>query len=99
MLRITFDTAPSDGHYVDVLKLEGELAGRWVQELRRTCDDALQDGADSLLLDLRAVTFIDLDGVALFRELGDRVSVTNCSFFAAEQLKELLAARLRGTPN
>jgi hypothetical protein len=26
MLRITFDTAQSDGHYVYVLKLEGELA-------------------------------------------------------------------------
>ena len=94
MLRITLDTAPSNGHYV--LKLEGELAGRWVQELRRTCDDVLQHGADSLLLDLREVTFIDLDGVALFRELGDRVLVTNCSLFAAEQLKELLAARHRG---
>ena len=92
MLRITFDTAPSDGHCVEVLKLEGKLAGKWVQELRRTCDDALQDGADSLLLDLRAVTFIDLDGVALFRELGDRPSVTNCPLFAAEQLKELLSS-------
>lgn len=96
MLRITFDTAPSNGYYVNVLKLQGELAGRWVQELRRTCADALEDGADSLLLDLREVTFMDHDGVALFRELGDRVSVTNCSLFAAEQLKEPLAASHRG---
>jgi hypothetical protein len=30
MVKNIFDTAPSDGHFV--LKLEGELPGRWVQE-------------------------------------------------------------------
>jgi hypothetical protein len=35
--------------------------------------------------------FIDLDGAALSREPGDRVSVTNCSWFAAQQRKELLS--------
>jgi anti-anti-sigma factor len=94
MLRITLDSAKSNGHHV--LKLEGELAGKWVEELRRTCDGVLHDGTTSLLLDLKEVTFIDLNGVALFRRLWDRVSVTNCSLFAAEQLKELLAGSHRG---
>jgi anti-anti-sigma factor len=93
MLRITFDTTTVSGH--DVLKLDGEIAGRWVEELRRTCSEILRDRATPLLIDLKGVTFIDLDGIALFRELWGGVSVTNYSLFAAEQLRELLLASHR----
>jgi anti-anti-sigma regulatory factor len=73
------------------LRLEGQVSGPWVEELRRACDQLLDDNAHHgnwLVLDLANVSFIDTDGVMLFRELtARRVLVTNCSPFVAEQLK------------
>ena len=47
-------------------------------------------GTGRLVLDFAEGSFIDADGVALFRELtARRVLVTNCSPFVAEQLKEV----------
>ena len=44
--------------------------------------------ANHLVLDLAGVSFLDADGVALFRELAARrVLFTNRSAFVAEQLK------------
>jgi hypothetical protein len=43
------------------------------------CNEIIQDGATALLMDLKGATFMDLDGVGLFREPWGRVSVTNCS--------------------
>jgi anti-anti-sigma regulatory factor len=40
------------------------------------------------VLDLAEVSFIDADGLALFRDLSTRhVALSNCSLFAAELLK------------
>jgi hypothetical protein len=40
------------------------------------------------VLDLAEVSFIDTDGLELFRQLSaERVSLSNCSPFTAEQLK------------
>jgi anti-anti-sigma regulatory factor len=70
------------------LKLEGQVRGRWVDELRRACCEALAAGGQHLTLDLADVSFIDTAGLALFEELADReVALANCSLFAAEQLK------------
>jgi anti-anti-sigma factor len=88
MLRIFPGT--STGSAV-VLRLEGQVSGRWVEQLRRSCDEALQaNGAPrhSLVLDLAEVSFIDANGLELFRELSSRhVTLSNCSLFAAELLK------------
>jgi anti-anti-sigma regulatory factor len=74
-------------------KVEGQVLGQWVDELRRVCEEALarNGGPDHrLVLDLDGLSFLDAAGVALFRELAARnVSFTNCSVFIAEQLKEV----------
>jgi anti-anti-sigma factor len=52
------------------LWLEGEITGRWVQELRRECARALERTPDGgrLVLDLAGVSSIDAAGLSLFRE-------------------------------
>ena len=95
MLRITPGTTADDSKAV-LLRLEGQVTGQWVEELRRVCNETLCDNghqADSLVLDLAEVHFIDADGVALFRELAAlRVTLTNGSLFVTEQLKEVAHA-------
>jgi anti-anti-sigma regulatory factor len=76
-----------------VFKVEGQVIGRWVEELRRVCDEALAANGDpsrGLVLDLDGLSFLDAAGCALFRELATRrVAFTHCSVFIAEQLKEV----------
>ena len=95
MLRINVGTA--DDKAIALLRLEGQVTGPWVEELRRVCREAIgddSDGVQSLVLDLTDVFFIDADGVALFQELAARhVTVTNGSLFVTEQLKEVCHVR------
>lgn len=68
------------------LRVEGEVKGRWVEELRRMCEESLSRHTQ-LILDLAGMTLIDVDGIALFRVLMDRrVVFANPSLFIAEQL-------------
>jgi hypothetical protein len=68
------------------LRVEGEVKGRWVAELGRSCEEALSRNI-RLDLDLAGVSFIDIDGLNLFRILMDRhVTFTNPCPFIAEQL-------------
>ena len=96
MLRINVGTT-ADDQAVVLLRLEGQVTGPWVEELRRVCAETIGDGRDEvhpLVLDLTDVFFIDADGVALFRELAARhVTVTNGSLFVTEQLKEVCHVR------
>jgi anti-anti-sigma factor len=85
MLKITRESTTQDTR----LHLEGQVAGQWVDELRKACDEALCAGSGRPVLDLQEVSFIDGAGLQLFRELWDRVAVTNCSLFAAELLKDV----------
>ena len=85
-MRIRKDDA--DG--VVVLRLEGNLSGQWVEELRRVTSEPLREPAARLVLDLAEVTFIDADGLALLRELSIRhVILTNGSLFVTQQLKAI----------
>ena len=84
MLRISRVESPDA---VVTIRLEGQVRGPWVEELRRACEPLLARGS-SLVLDLTEVSFIDLDGVALCRRLRNRkVAFLHCSPFVAEQLK------------
>ena len=68
------------------LRVEGEVKGRWVAELDRACEETLSRDI-RLNLDLAGVSFIDIDGINLFRVLMDRqVVFTNPCPFIAEQL-------------
>ena len=68
------------------------MTGQWVEEIRRACSEATASSggeAPPLVLDLADVSFIDNDGVALFRDLAAHgVKLTNGSIFVTEQLKE-----------
>jgi len=62
--------------------------GRWVEELRRTCDlQGLREGI-RLTLDLADVSFADAAGLELLKELRfHSVALVNPSSLVAEQLK------------
>ena len=83
MLRI--DTMDDGGKAI--LRLEGRVMGAWVEEVRRSCRDALGRGAP-VTLDLSAVSFVDADGIVLLRELASRqVALANTTPFVAAQLR------------
>jgi hypothetical protein len=90
MLRIS-KTATDGAREPVRLILDGQITGRWVAELRRVCLDILDDGSLDVIrleLDLTGVSFLDTDGLALFRDLAGRgVLFTNCSPFTSELLK------------
>jgi anti-anti-sigma regulatory factor len=70
------------------LRVEGRLTGRWVEELRRTCDLHALGGGIRLILDLADVSFADAEGIKLLKELSIRwVTLLSPSSLVAEQLK------------
>jgi len=69
------------------LRLEGEVMGPWVQEVKKACEPFLGNG-HRLTLDLGDVSLVDRDGIALLRELRRaQVRLVNGSPFLTEQLK------------
>lgn len=53
-----------------VLRLEGRLAGPWVQELERCWDSTVGTPTDHpLSVDLSAVTYVDSDGKDLLKKI------------------------------
>jgi anti-anti-sigma regulatory factor len=70
------------------LRVEGRLTGRWVEELRRTCDLHAPSDGIRLTLDLADVSFADAAGIELLRELRNRsVTLVSPSSLVSEQLK------------
>ncbi len=70
------------------LRLDGSLSGVWVEELRRLCETTLA-GGETITLDCGGISFSDIDGVVLMRELRrHQVRLTNCSPFLKFQLEE-----------
>jgi anti-anti-sigma factor len=61
MLRVT----TTSQNQTITLKLEGKLAGPWVQEVTRVWVDTAQSPRSDYVVDLRSVTFIDSPGQAL----------------------------------
>jgi anti-anti-sigma factor len=95
MLRISRETTADSKNRV-VLRLEGQVTGLWVEEVRRTCDEAIGVNGrrgNPLVLDLADVSFVDAAGVVLLRELAARgADLVNGSLFVMEQLKEVTRA-------
>lgn len=84
MLRIV--KTPSESGTA-TLVLEGQLVGPWVEELKRSCEEAAGTSRQ-LTLDLGAVSFVDRGGLELLRRLAGRdARLDNCSPFVAEQLR------------
>ena len=68
------------------LRLEGQMVGPWVDEVRQACEPFLSEG-QTIVLDFAAVSFVDRDGVALCRRLRQaRATLRNCSPFVKEQI-------------
>ena len=87
MLRITVVESSSKAVR---LRVEGRVAGRWVEELRTSCD--LHGLCDEvrLTLDLSEVAHVDAAGIDLLKELKSRcVTLLSPSPFVAEQLKDV----------
>jgi hypothetical protein len=83
MLKIVTTDAPTGGA---VLRLEGQIIGPWVDELRRACEHRLGSGA--VMLDLADVSFVERRGLDLLHVLRMRgVPLLHCSAFVTEQLK------------
>ena len=83
MLRITSEIV--DG--APALKLEGNVSGPWVGELRRVVQEA-SARADRVRLDLSDVRYVDAEGATLLREiLHDRGELIRRSTFVAELLE------------
>ena len=85
MLKITVVESSSEAVR---LRVEGRLTGRWVEELRTTCDlQGLKDGI-RLTLDLADVSFADASGIELLKELRmGLITLLSPSSLLAEQLK------------
>jgi anti-anti-sigma regulatory factor len=85
MLRITVVESSSEAVR---LRVEGRATGRWVEELRSTCElQALEEGI-RLTLDLADLSFADAAGIELLRELrACGVILSGPASWVAEQLK------------
>jgi hypothetical protein len=92
MLRISKRAAENESGATH-LRLEGQVTGPWVEELRRVCNETSGNNGhskDQLVIDLAGVSFLDPDDIALSHELAARrVLFTNCSSFVAEQLRRV----------
>jgi ABC-type transporter Mla MlaB component len=77
MLKVT----TTNQNQTITLKLEGKLAGPWVQEVTRVWDDTARSPRDGYVIDLRSVTFIDNPGRALLETMsrhGAQLIATDC---------------------
>lgn len=70
------------------LQLDGRVTGQWVELLRETAESALKQGV-RLNVDLKNISFIDCEGIALLRNLIERgVCHLAAPLFVAEQIKK-----------
>jgi hypothetical protein len=85
MLRIT--VVESSASAV-TLRVEGRIAGPWVEELRTTCNVHTGPDLVQLHLELEDVSFADAAGVACLKELGAQgVGLFRASPFLTELFK------------
>lgn len=89
MLRITLVESPGDA---GTLRVEGRVAGPWLEELRKTCNAFRSADPIQLVLDLEDVSFVDAAGVAYLKELQEQgVVLSRVSPFLAELFKSELS--------
>ena len=66
--------------------LDGQITGMWVGLLHGLCEAALQKGT-RIILEMKNVSFVDRDGIALLKNLTDRqVKILDALPFIAEQI-------------
>ena len=75
------------------VKLEGKLAGPWVQEVTRVWADMAYSPRNGYVVDLRSVTFIDNSGQALLA----RMSRQGAHLIAADCLTRNIVDEIRNS--
>jgi anti-anti-sigma factor len=84
MLRIS-ETETRNGHLI--LRLEGRIAGPWIEEVQKICERCLSEGR-GIRLRMTEVSFVDRAGIALLLTLMKRgVALDECPPFIAEEMK------------
>jgi hypothetical protein len=90
MLKIMESESRIDGI---TARLEGQIRGQWVDEVRNYCERLLEDG-HLVTLDVKDVSFLDRDAVTLLRQLTIKgVRLVNRTAFLAELLRSETAER------
>jgi hypothetical protein len=90
MLKIMESESRIDGI---TARLEGQIRGQWVDEVRTYCERLLEDG-HLVTLDVKEVSFLDRDAVTLLRQLTTKgVRLVNRTAFLAELLRSEAAER------
>jgi hypothetical protein len=85
MLRIT---VVESSEIAVTLRAEGQITGPWVEELRTACNVHTSPHEVQLSLELADISFADIAGIALLRELRNRgIALIHITPFLAEQLK------------
>jgi ABC-type transporter Mla MlaB component len=70
------------------MQLDGRLTGQWIELLRETAESLLDQGM-KLNVDLKNISFIDCEGIALIIDLIQRgVQHLNPPLFVAEQIRK-----------
>ncbi len=84
MLRIT---KVSDQSSLVTLKIEGQIASDWVEELESECLRLLEHQR-TVALDFAGVTFIDRGGITMLNRIAtDNLKFINCSVLIRDLLK------------
>ena len=85
MLRITVLESSARA---TTLRVEGRIAGPWVDELRTTCNEHIGSAPVRLFLELDEVSFADAAAVACLKQLRDQgVGFLRVSPFLTELFK------------
>ena len=86
MLRIT---VVESSEVTVTLRVEGRIAGPWVEELRSACSVHSFPDVVKLSLELTDISFADPAGIELLKELRGRgAGLIRAAPFLAEQLKD-----------
>ena len=70
------------------LQLDGRVTGQWVELLRESAKSVLDQGV-MLNIDLKNISYVDCEGIALIKDLIRRgARYINPPLFVAEQIKK-----------
>jgi len=89
MLRVT----TTNKNQTLTLKLEGKLAGPWVQEVTRVWVDTAMSPRTGYVVDLRSVTFVDRLGQALLAKMSQQ----GAELIAADCLTRNIVEEIRNS--
>ena len=86
MLKVTISKADS----TETWELEGKLTGEWVEVLERCWKERVSPSGVPLLVNLKAVSYIDVKGKQLLKEMHGRgVEIRGCGCMTRAVVEEI----------